>query len=149
MGIFEDVTAALSAAQKAKEPTRVASLRNVRAAFLIEQKKDNAATVPDAACVAILRRLAKQHQESIEAFEKAARPERVAQERAELAVIEELLPRLADEATTRTFVEQAIAESGASKPGDVGRVMGVLMKTHKGEVDGTLARRIAAEKLAG
>jgi uncharacterized protein YqeY len=64
-------------------------------------------------------------------------------------VIQGFLPSLADEATTRRFVEEAIAASGASKPGDVGRVMGALMKAHKGEVDGTLARRLATELLGG
>ena len=149
MGIYDDVTAALTAAQKAKDATRTASLRNARAGFLLEQKKDNAPTVSDEACTAILRRIAKQHLESIEAFEKAGRAESVAQEKAELAVIEEFLPKLADEATTRAWVDAAIAASGAQAPGDVGKVMGAVMKAHKGEVDGNLARRIAAERLAG
>jgi uncharacterized protein YqeY len=147
MGIYDDVTAALTAAQKAKDATRTASLRNARAGFLLEQKKDNAKTVSDEACTAILRRIAKQHQESIEAFEKAGRAESVAQEKAELAVIEEFLPKLADEARTREWVDAAIAATGAAKPGDVGKVMGAVMKAHKGEVDGNLARRIAAERL--
>ena len=147
MGIYDDVSAALTAAQKAKDAPRVLALRSIRAVFLLEQKKDNAPTLGDEACVAALRRLEKQRHESIEAFEKAGRPERVAEERAELAVIEEFLPRLADEATTRAWVEAAIASSGAAKPGDVGRVMGALMKAHKGEVDGNLARRLAAEML--
>jgi hypothetical protein len=149
MALFDDVKTALSAALKAKDAPRLAALRSIRAAFLVEQKKDNAETVPDEVCIILLRRLEKQHHESIEAFEKAGRPERVAEERAELAVIEELLPRLADEATTRAWVEQAIAASGAAKPGDLGRVMGALMKAHKGEVDGNLARRLAAERLGG
>ena len=149
MGIYDDVSAALTAAQKAKDAPRVGALRSIRAVFLLEQKKDNAPTLGDEACIAALRRLEKQRHESIEAFEKARRPERVAEERAELAVIQGFLPSLADEATTRRFVEEAIAASAASKPGDVGRVMGALMKAHKGEVDGTLARRLAAELLGG
>ena len=56
---------------------------------------------------------------------------------------------LADEATTRAWVEAAIAESGAGGPGDMGKVMGALMKLHKGEVDGNIARGIAQELLAG
>jgi hypothetical protein len=147
MGLFDDVPAAVNAALKAKNAPRVAALRSIRAAFLHEQKKDNAKTLSDDTCISLLRKLEKQRHESIEAFEKAGRPERVAEERAELAVIEEFLPRLADEATTRGWVEQAIAASGAAKPGDLGRVMGGLMKAHKGEVDGNLARRIASELL--
>ncbi len=147
MGIYDDVSAALTAALKAKDAPRVAALRNIRAAFVLEQKKDNAPTLSDEVCAGLLRRLEKQRHESIEAFEKAGRPERVAEERAELAVIESYLPRLADEATTRAWVREAIAASGAAKPGDLGRAMGTLMKAHKGEVDGNLARRLAAELL--
>jgi hypothetical protein len=111
-------------------------------------KKDDAKTLSDETCVAILRRLEKQRQESIEAFDAGKRPELAARERADLAVVREFLPSLADEAKTRAWVGEAIAATGAAKPADVGRVMGALMKAHKGDVDGNLARRIAAELLS-
>ena len=149
MTIFERVNAYLKAAVKARDALRLAALRSVRAAFLTEMKKDNSESLPDEVCVALLRRLEKQRGESIEAFEKAGRPERVAEERAELAVIRELLPQLAGEAATRAWVQEAIAATNSAAPADVGKVMGALMKAHKGDVDGNLARRIAAELLAG
>ena len=96
----------------------------------------------------LLRRLEKQRNESIEAFEAAGRPDRAAEERAELAVIQEFLPRLADETKTRSWVAEAIAATQASKPADVGRVMAAVMKAHKGDVDGNLAKKIASELLA-
>jgi hypothetical protein len=132
---------------KAKDAARLGALRNIRAAFLVEMKRDGSETLDDATAIAVLRRLAKQRQESIDAFTQANRPERVAEERAELAVVEEFLPRLADEATTRAWVAEAIAASGAASAKDLGRVMGALMKAHKGDVDGDLARRIAGELL--
>jgi uncharacterized protein YqeY len=147
--IFDDVNTALTAAMKAKDQPRLDALRNIRAAFLHECKKDNAKTLADEACLALLRRLEKQRQESIEAFDQGGRPELAAKERADLAVVQSFLPRLADEATTRTWVREAIAETGAAKAGDVGRVMGALMKAHKGDVDGNLARRLAQELLQG
>jgi hypothetical protein len=147
--IFDDLNAALTAAMKAKDQPRTDALRNIRAAFLLECKKDNAKTLADDACLALLRRLEKQRQESIEAFDKGARPELAAKERADLAVVQSFLPKLADLATTRTWVREAIAETGAAKAGDVGRVMGALMKAHKGDVDGNLARRLAQELLQG
>lgn|SRR5690554_5803034 len=149
MGIETTVNERLAEAMKARDAARVAALRNIRAAFLVEMKKDNARTLSDETCVEVLRRLAKQRRESIEAFEAAGRAERAAEERAELAVIEEFLPRLADEETTRAWLREAIAATGASKPGDLGKVMGALMKAHKGEVDGQLARRLAQELLGG
>jgi len=149
MGLVETVTAQMKDAMKAKHAARLGALRNVRAAFLTEMKKDGSETLDDAVAISVLRRLAKQRQESIDAFSQANRPERVAEERAELGVIEEFLPRLADEATTRGWVQDAIAASGASAAKELGRVMGALMKAHKGDVDGDLARKIAAELLAG
>jgi uncharacterized protein YqeY len=62
-------------------------------------------------------------------------------------VIQTFLPQLADEATTRRWVEEAIAASGASSQKEIGKVMGALMKAHKGEMDGNVARRIASELL--
>ena len=147
MGLVETVTAQMKDAMKAKAAARLAALRNIRAAFLVEMKKDGSETLEDGVAVSVLRKLAKQRQESIDAFTQAQRPERVAEERAELAVIEEFLPRLADEATTRRWVDEAIAASGASSAKELGKVMGALMKAHKGDVDGDLARRLAAEKL--
>ena len=57
--------------------------------------------------------------------------------------------KLADEATTRHWVQEAIASTGATQPRDLGRIMGALMKDHKGEIDGALAKRIADELLGG
>jgi hypothetical protein len=149
MPIVDDVSRAMTEALRAKDAPRLAALRNIRAALLNEMKKDGAATLADDAAVAVLRRLEKQRGESIAAFETAGRPERAAAERAELGVVQEFLPRLADEETTRRWVEAAVAETGATTPRDLGRVMGALMRDHKGEVDGGLARRLAGERLGG
>ncbi len=103
--------------------------------------------IPDEICVVLLRRLGKQRKESIEAFEQAGREDRAETEREELAVVQEFLPSLADEETTRGWVQTAIEASGASEPKEMGKVMGALMKAHKGEVDGGLAQKIARELL--
>jgi uncharacterized protein YqeY len=147
MAIFDSVSTQLNEARKAKQEVRLAALQGIRAAFLNETKKDNATTLSDDACVALLRKLAKQRQESIDAFTNAGRPDRADAERAELAVIDTFLPQLADEATTRRWVEEAIASSGAASGKEIGKVMGALMKAHKGEMDDNLARKIASELL--
>lgn len=147
MAIFDEATRGMQAAMKAKDEVRLTALRAIRAAFLLEMKKDNAATLSDEVCIAVLRKLEKQRHESIEAFEAAGRADRAAAERAELSVIESFLPKLADEATTRAWVDEAIAASGATSARELGKVMGALMKAHKGEVDGNLARKLASERL--
>ncbi len=147
MGIFDDVSTQIKNAMKAKDKPRTNALRNIRAAFIVGMKENNASTLSDEHCVGLLRKLAKQRLESIEAFRKGNRPESAAEEEAELAVIEAYLPKLADEPTTRAWVAQAIADAGATTPQEVGKVMGRLMGAHKGDVDGKLARTIASELL--
>lgn len=149
MPIFDDVQRQLGAAMRARDSLRTGALRGIRAGFLTECKRDGSETLSDEACVAVLRRLEKQHLESIEAFDAAGRKDRADVERAELSVIRELAPPLADEATTRKWVEEAITLTRAREARDLGRVMGALMKAHKGEVDGHMARDLAGRLLSG
>jgi len=116
MSIAEDVTSQMKAAMKAKKALRLSTLRSMRTVFLNEMKKDGSDSVSDEVCQTLLRKLEKQRKESIEAFTKGARPEMAENERAELAVIQEFLPQLADEAQTRAWVEAAIAQTGRRAP---------------------------------
>jgi uncharacterized protein YqeY len=149
MSLVERVSEQMKEALKARDAQRLAALRGIRAGLLNEMKKDNSKDLADPVAEAVLRRLEKQRKESIEAFELGGRPDRAEEERSELRVIQSFLPSLADDATTRGWVKAAIATTGASKPGDVGRVMGLIMKEHKGEVDGNLAKQIATQLLGG
>jgi len=147
MSIVEEVTAQMKAAMKAKDQSRLSTLRSMRAAFLNEMKRDGSDVVSDEVAEGLMRKLEKQRKESIEAFDKGGRPEMAENERAELAVIQEFLPQLADEVETRGWVEAAIASTGASEKKDMGKVMGALMKDHKAEVDGNIARKLVQELL--
>lgn len=147
MPIADQVTEQMKQAMKAKDERRLVALRSMRTAFLNEMKKDGSTTVSDEVCEGLLRKLEKQRKESIEAFSNAGREELAAAERAELAVIQEFLPKLADEAKTREWIEAAVAQTGAASGKDVGKVMGALMKAHKGDIDGDLARRLVQERL--
>jgi len=147
MPIADQVTEQMKQAMKARDERRLVALRSMRSAFLNEMKKDGSTSISDAVCEGLLRKLEKQRKESIEAFTNAGREELAAAERAELAVIQEFLPGLADEAKTRDWIEAAIAQTGAAGAKDVGKVMGALMKAHKGEIDGDLARRLAQARL--
>jgi len=148
MGIVEQVSDDLKAAMRSRDKPRVSALRGIRAAFLEAMKADGSPSLPDTAAVAILRRLAKQRHESIEAYRAGARDDLVAVEQTEVAVIDSYLPSLADEATTRRWVEEAIARVGAAAPSDMGKVMGALMGAHRADIDGKLANRIVRELLA-
>jgi uncharacterized protein YqeY len=148
MSIIEDVSAQMKAAVKAREAEKLKALRGMRAGFITAMKEDGSDTLSDEACLAVLRRLSKQRKDSIESYTSANRPDLAAEEQAELDVIETFLPALADEAQTRAWVQQAIDATGASSPREMGRVMGAVMKEHKGQVDGNLTRKIASELLS-
>ena len=148
MPISDNVTSQMKDAMRAKDALRLSTLRSMRTAFLNEMKKDGSDSVSDEVCETLLRKLEKQRKESIEAFTKGGREEMANNERIELAVIQEFLPQLADEARTREWVEAAIAETGAAGAKEMGKVMGALMKAHKAEIDGNLARGIVQALLS-
>ena len=149
MPIIDDVTSQMKDAMRAKDKLRLTALRGIRAAFIEAMKADGAETLADEKCIPILRRLEKQRKESITAYEAGGREDLAEPERGELAVIEGFLPSLADEATTTTWVQAAIESAGAAGPQDMGKVMGALMREHKGEVDGGLAKDVALKLLRG
>ncbi len=148
MPIVDDVSTQLKDAMRARDKVRTQGLRSIRAAFIEHMKSDGSDSLSDADAVTMLRRLAKQRRESIDAYEAGGRDDLVAAEQAELLVIDAFLPKLADEATTRGWVAEAIERARAAGPSDMGKVMGVLMGAHKGELDGKLANRIVRELLA-
>lgn len=150
MSLVDDVSAQLKSAMRAKDKPRVAALRGIRAAFIEASKASGSdGTVSDDEALTILKRLAKQRRESIAAYVGGGREDLAASERSELEIIETFLPAVADEAQTRDWVQAAITDTGAAGPGDLGKVMGALMKRHRDQIDGKLANRVARELLAG
>jgi len=146
MSLVEQVSADLKQAMLARDSARVSALRMIRAAF-IELEKEGKGAVTDERCMEALRRLKKQREDSVQAYTAAGREDLAAPERAEMALIEGYLPRLADEATTLAWVREAIAGSGASGGKDLGKAMGALMKAHKADVDAALARALLQREL--
>lgn len=107
------------------------------------------APLDDAALLGVLGKQAKMRRESIEAFGKGGRAELVAKESAELAVIEGYLPAQLGEAEIRAIVERAIAETGASGPGDQGKVIQKAMAELRGRADGKLVASVVTRVLLG
>lgn len=118
----------LKQAMKSRDAAALKALRSIRAAFLTARKSENARSdsLNDAEAVAVLRKLAKMRQESIDMFAEGGRNDLVEGERAELQVIERWLPQLAGHELVATWVSEAIAKTGASKPSDMGKVMGYV-----------------------
>jgi hypothetical protein len=149
MAVFDTVNDQLKEAMKARQAERLNALRNIRAGFILAMKENGADRLEDDRAFAVLRSLAKQRKDSIDAYTSAGREDLAAAERAELAIIDAFLPQLADEATTRAWVQEAIAATGATSAKEMGKVMGAVMKAHKDSVDGTLVKQIAGSLLGG
>lgn len=149
MSIEADVTDAMKAAMRARAKERLTALRNIRAAFLLARKETGAEALSDDEALQVLRKVAKQRKDSISSYAEGGRDDLVAQESAELAVVEEFLPAGPTEATVRGWVEAAIAATGATSPREMGKVMGAVMKDHRGEADGTLVRTLVMAALKG
>jgi uncharacterized protein YqeY len=147
MSLMDQVSAELKKAMLAKDAPRTTGLRMIRAAF-IELEKEGKGEVTEDRCLDALKRLKKQRIDSITSYEAAKREDLAEVERAELAVIETFLPKQADEATTRAWVKEAIAASGATSPKEMGKAMGVLMKAHKDDIDAGLARKLLEQELS-
>jgi len=99
--------------------------------------------------LAVLQKEATRRRESIEAFSKGNRPDLVAQEKAELQVILGYLPPPLTREEIAQAARQAIAESGAQGPRDMGKVMGRLMPQLKGRAEGQEVNAIVQELLSG
>ena len=147
MSIFEQVSTEMKVAMKAREADRLKALRGIRAGFITAMKEDGSDSLSDEACLTVLRRLSKQRKDSIDAYNNASRPELAAEEQAELDIIDAFLPALADEAQTRQWVQEAVDATGATSMKEMGRVMGHVMKNHRGDVDGNLTKKITQELL--
>lgn len=97
--------------------------------------------------VQVLKREKKKHQESLEGFTSGGRLEAVAKEEWMIQVIDGLLPQQLDEAALVALIDQVIAETGASSPKEMGKVMSALMAKAGSQVDGKLASRLVKERL--
>lgn len=140
--LIERVSEDLKHAMKDRDAERTRALRNIRAAF-IEAEKEGKGAVGDDRAVDVLRKMRKQRVESAETYRAAQRVDLAEPEEREIVVIDGYLPKLADEATVTAWVQEAIVASGAKTAKESGKVVGLVMKAHKGDVDAGLAKKIA------
>ena len=140
--LVERVSEDLKTAMKARDADRTRALRGIRAA-IIEAEMEGKGAVTDERVVEALRKMRKQRVESADVYIAAGRSELAVGEQQEIGVIDDYLPKLADEATTKAWVEAAIAATSAKTAKESGKVLGAVMKAHKGDVDAALAKKIA------
>ena len=148
MKLSERVNADIAAAMKAQNQKRLSPLRMLKAAIMnkgVEKGRD----LDDAEVVQVVASLVKQRRDSIEQFAKAGRTDLVEKETSEIAVLEEYQPPAATAAEIDEAVTAAIAETGATTPKDMGKVMKAVMPKLAGKTaDGKTVNEVVRAKLS-
>jgi hypothetical protein len=148
--ILDDLTTALkTGARQRLDTLRMVKARIQEAEVALRATKGLGYELGDAETTQVLSSYAKQRRDSIESFSQAGRADLAAREEAELAIVQEYLPRQLDADALRRLAQEAIAEAGATSARDIGKVMKVLMPKVKGTADGKEVTRVVGELLGG
>ena len=137
--MHERFNEALKVALKSQDKIRISTLRLINAAIKdrdIADRTDNGgAGVSEDVVLEILAKMIKQRQESLSAYEEAGRLDLADQERSEIVIIQEFMPRQLEDDEIVAAVDTALAEVGAETLKDMGKVMGLLKQKYTGQMD--------------
>ncbi|HEX8188286.1 MAG TPA: GatB/YqeY domain-containing protein [Pyrinomonadaceae bacterium] len=148
MSLKERITGDMTAAMKDRSAARLSTLRMVKAAVQ-NREIEKGGELTDEELTKALQSLVKQRRDSVEQYEKAGRSELAEKERAEIAVIEEYLPRAASREEIERAVAEAIAETGASSMKEMGAVMKAAQARLAGRnADGRTVSEVVRSKLS-
>lgn len=147
----EQFTSELKLAMKAGDKRRVETIRMISAALKDKdiEARGSGKEVGEDDILALLQKLVKSRQESMEIYEQNARPELAAQEREEIAVITSFLPQPMSEEEVAAAIKSAIADVGAASIKDMGKVIAELKARHAGKMDFGKVSGLVKAALAG
>jgi uncharacterized protein len=149
MSLVDEVSAAITDAMRQKDAMRLSALRMLKAAFM-NKSVEKGHELDDAEARQVVNALVKQRRDSIEQFQKGGREDLVAKESAEIRILESYLPAAADPAAVDRAVTEAIAETGATSPKDMGKAMKAAMAKLAGQtIDGKVVNELVRKKLSG
>ncbi|MHC9084134.1 GatB/YqeY domain-containing protein [Luteimonas sp. RIT-PG2_3] len=148
MSMKQRLTDDMKAAMKSGDKHRLGVIRLVNAEIQRREVDDRVA-LDDAAVLAVLEKMVKQRKDSVSQFEAASREDLAAIERAEIVIIEAYLPAKLGEAEIVAAIDAAIAQTGASGPTDIGKLMGALKPALAGKADMGLVSQLVKRQLAG
>lgn len=143
--IHEDIKAKIKEAMMARDAVRLEVYRGMSAAFtneLVAKGRKPQEMLSDEEALAVITRLSKQRKDSIEQYGKGGRDDLVAEEKAQLAVIETFLPELMGKDEIEKVARAKQAELGITDPTKKGMLMSAVMKDLKGKADGTLVKEV-------
>jgi len=147
MALTDEVSAAIADAMRKRDVLRLGALRMLKAAFM-NREIEHGHALDDGEARQVVSSLVKQRKDSIEQFTKGGRDDLAQKEAAEIAVLEAYLPPPADPMLVERMVAEAIAETGATSPKDMGRVMKAVMGRLAGQtVDGKAVNELVRRKL--
>ncbi len=148
MELFDIISNDIKEAMKAKDKVALDTLRNIKKALLEAKTAPGAGdTVSDETAVKIIMKLAKQGKESAELYKSQNRDDLAGEELAQVAVMEKYLPKQMSEEEITAALKEIIAQTGANKPQDMGKVMGVATKQLAGKADGKVISAIVKQLL--
>ncbi|HEY0504128.1 MAG TPA: GatB/YqeY domain-containing protein [Lysobacter sp.] len=148
MSLKQRLTDDMKAAMKGGDKHSLSVIRLINAA--IKQKEvDERIELDDAAVIAVLDKMVKQRRDSVTQYEAASREDLAQVERDEITVIERYIPAKMGEAEILAAIESAIAETGATGPADMGKLMGPLKAKLAGQADMGQVSALVKRKLAG
>ncbi len=150
MSLFEQIDKDYIQAYKAKDAVRLGVLRLLKTAVknkLVDLCRPGG-TLDDGEMMDLIIKESKQRQDSIEQYRAANRNDLADKEAAELVVLQDYLPKPLSEEELTAVIDAAIAETGASSPRDMGKVISAVMAAHKGRVDGKVLSAAAKARLS-
>lgn len=148
MSLEQKVMGELKTAMLAKDEAGLRSLRAIKAAIIVAKTAEGAkGEISADEEIKLLQKLVKSRKDSLEIFQQQNRPELAKKEEEEIAVIEKFLPKQMSAEEIKAAVAAIIAETGASSPADMGKVMGVATKQLAGKADGKTISALVKELL--
>lgn len=148
MGLEQQIMTEMKEAMKARNEAVLRALRSIKAEIIKAKTEPGAAgEIDEATEQKFLQKMMKQRRDSLEIFEKQGREDLAIKEKEEMAVIERFLPKQLDETELKEIIKKIVAETGASSPADMGKVMGVVSKQLAGKADGKIISGIVKELL--
>ena len=148
MTVQDQITNDIKEAMKARNVDKLAALRAVKSAIMLEATKDGSTIVADEVSLKLIAKLVKQRKDSAAIFEEQNRPDLVVDEVNQLAYLEPYLPTQMSEEEVRKVVREVITKVGASSPADMGKCMGPLMGRLNGKADGSFISKLVKEELS-
>jgi len=145
MSLHEQIKNNIKESMKAGDKVRLEVMRGLVTAFtneLVSKSRTPQEILTDEDALAVITRLAKQRKDSIEQFTKGGRMDLVEEEKSQLVILEEFLPKLMEREEVLHFIEEKIKEMGAVDVSKKGMMMSTLMKELKGKADGAMVKEI-------